>query len=105
MSLDIIPERVYTIQGATMTRRTGGSEPVMMQQLRDAIQADGRSQNSIAKAAGMDNSRVSRFVRGERKLDFESAAKLCEVLGITFALPAAQLVAAAPAKKTSRGKK
>jgi transcriptional regulator with XRE-family HTH domain len=75
-------------------------EPAMMQMLRDAIQADGRSQNQIAKACGLDNSRLSRFVRQERDITFETACRLFDVLGITINVP--PTVKDSPAEPSSR---
>jgi transcriptional regulator with XRE-family HTH domain len=78
----------------------------MMQLLRDAIKSDSRSQNQIAKACGMDNSRLSRFVRSERDITFESACRLFEVLGVRIVLPTGAAHAdadePAPAKPTKR---
>jgi transcriptional regulator with XRE-family HTH domain len=59
----------------------------MVLQLREVIEADGRSLNQLAKAAGLDSGRLSRFMRGERDINLEAACRLCEVLGIDFVLP------------------
>jgi transcriptional regulator with XRE-family HTH domain len=55
----------------------------MVMQLRDAIHASGRSLNQLSKECGVDRSRLSRFVRGERNISFEAAMRICEALGIT----------------------
>jgi transcriptional regulator with XRE-family HTH domain len=62
-------------------------EGLMVLQLREAIRSDGRTLVELAEASGVDPSRLSRFVRGERDLYFEAANRLCNVLGIRFVLP------------------
>jgi transcriptional regulator with XRE-family HTH domain len=59
----------------------------MALQLREVIQGDGRSLNQLAKEADLDSGRLSRFMRGERDINFEAACRLCEVLGVAFVLP------------------
>lgn len=70
-----------------MVRKSKGSESEMVLRLREAIQADGRSLNQLAKDSGLDAGRLSRFLRGERDINFEAASRLCEILGIKFTLP------------------
>ena len=66
--------------------------------LKEAIQASGLSLNQLGQRAGIDHSRLSRFVRGERDLTLDTVDKLCQVLGLRLtADPAAsQLAPAGP---------
>jgi transcriptional regulator with XRE-family HTH domain len=75
--------------------------------LREAIQASGLSLNQLGQRAGIDHSRLSRFVRGERDLTLDSVDKLCQVLGLYLtADPAApQLAPAEPPAQKPRQKK
>lgn len=52
----------------------------IIDQLRKAIAESGESQLSIANALDIDQGNLNRFVRGERSISFETAAKLCEYL-------------------------
>ena len=54
----------------------------MAVRLREAIQESGLSLNQLGRQAGIDHSRLSRFVRGERDLTLDSVDKLCRVLGL-----------------------
>jgi transcriptional regulator with XRE-family HTH domain len=65
-----------------MTTKDLGSE--MVARLRTAIQESNQSLNQLSGVCGVDRSRLSRFVRGERDLTLEAAAKLCEVLGLSL---------------------
>jgi transcriptional regulator with XRE-family HTH domain len=92
--------------------RANRPEPRIVVDLRKAIQADGRSLNELEKAAGLAGGQLSRFVRGERDINFEAAGRLCDVLGIAFtvpeakpARPTASAVAPLPTKKRAPGKK
>jgi transcriptional regulator with XRE-family HTH domain len=76
------------------------SRAKMVLELKATIEADGRSLNQLAKASGMSTSQLSRFMRGERDIGFGPVAKLCDVLGIKFVLPAdAPAKGAKPARK------
>ena len=37
--------------------------------------------------ATVDSGRLSRFLRGERDITFDAAARLCEALGVRFLMP------------------
>src|SRR5438067_11489904 len=88
LRIDKIIERVYTTpRTGAMARGARMTEPEMVLQLRDAIQADGRSLNQLAKDSGLDAGRLSRFLRGERDINFEASARRCDVLGIRFSVP------------------
>jgi plasmid maintenance system antidote protein VapI len=52
----------------------------IIDQLRKAIADSDESQLSIANALDIDQGNLNRFVRGERSITFETAAKLCEYL-------------------------
>jgi plasmid maintenance system antidote protein VapI len=52
--------------------------------LRKAIQ-DAGTEYGVAKAAGVSQSVVNRFVRGERGISLETAALLCEHLRLHLA--------------------
>jgi transcriptional regulator with XRE-family HTH domain len=62
-------------------------EPKLVLQIRQAIRDDGRSLNQLAKAAGLDAGRLSRFLRGERDITLGAGCRLAEVLGIELRLP------------------
>lgn len=51
-------------------------------QLRAAIAASGMTQAAIAKAAGMTEAQVSRFIAGKRSLRLESAERIGRVVGL-----------------------
>ena len=57
----------------------------MAEILRQAIRECGESLNQLGDRAGLDSARLSRFMRGERDLTFEAAAKLCNALGLHLA--------------------
>jgi ribosome-binding protein aMBF1 (putative translation factor) len=69
----------------------------IQQQLRDAIAASGRSLNQLSQESGINDSQLSRFVRGKRTLTMETAAVLCRVLGL-------RLVPVVMAAKKKKGK-
>jgi transcriptional regulator with XRE-family HTH domain len=76
----------------------------MVLDLQTAIKADGRTLTDIALASGVDAGRLSRFVRGQRDLTFDGAAKVCEALGITFTIPERlRTVPAVTPKRRPRG--
>lgn len=52
----------------------------IIDRLRKAIAESGESQLSIANAVNIDQGNLNRFVRGERSISLENAAKLCEYL-------------------------
>ena len=54
----------------------------IVDQLRTSLEASDESLYAIAKEAGVDQSILGRFYRGERGISFENAAKLCEYLGL-----------------------
>jgi transcriptional regulator with XRE-family HTH domain len=52
----------------------------IVDQLRRAIADSGQTEYAIAKGSGVSQSVLSRFVRGERSIGMETAAKLCQYL-------------------------
>jgi plasmid maintenance system antidote protein VapI len=58
----------------------------IVEQLRKAIKARSKeeSQYAIAKSAGIHSSVMSRFMRQDRDISFETAAKLCDHLGLVL---------------------
>ena len=56
----------------------------LVQELRQAIEQQQRieSQAAIARGAGVDQAALNRFMRQERSIDLETAARLCEYLGL-----------------------
>ena len=53
--------------------------------LKEAITRSGLSVNQVAKASGVSQSALSRFIRGERDLSLPAAEKLVTFLGLTLA--------------------
>jgi plasmid maintenance system antidote protein VapI len=54
--------------------------------LRKAIEKDGRSSVAIARAAGVAQSQVTRFLNNERSLTLPSAEKVARALGLDLSL-------------------
>jgi transcriptional regulator with XRE-family HTH domain len=54
----------------------------IVDQLRRAMRDSGESEYAIAKASGVSQSVVNRFVSGERGISLETAAKLCAYLRV-----------------------
>jgi Resolvase, N terminal domain/Helix-turn-helix len=52
----------------------------IIDQLRKAVAESDESQLSIANALDIDQGNLNRFVRGERSISIETAAKLCDYL-------------------------
>ncbi|WP_162670466.1 helix-turn-helix domain-containing protein [Gemmata massiliana] len=63
------------------------SEPPMVEQLRRAIRASGRSLNQISRDCQVDPSRLSRFLRGQRTITLDAAGRICVALGIELNVP------------------
>ena len=57
----------------------------IVDQLRKAIVESGETEYGIAKAAGVPQSVVNRFVRGERGISMDTAARLCTYLRLELA--------------------
>ena len=67
--------------------------------LREAIQTSGMGVRELGRASGVDPSRISRFVRGQSKIDIAAASAICESLGYTLTKTRSR-----PAKKKDRTK-
>jgi plasmid maintenance system antidote protein VapI len=66
-----------------------GPKPLGLEdQLRQAISGCGLSLNQLAKATGVHQAQLSRFMRAERTLTLTVAARLCAYLGLDLAGPA-----------------
>ena len=59
----------------------------IVEQLRHAIKHSGETQYAIAKGADVSQSVLNRFVNGERGISLETAAKLCQHLGLARSKP------------------
>jgi plasmid maintenance system antidote protein VapI len=54
----------------------------IVDQLRKAIAQSKQTEYMVAKGSGVSQSVVNRFVHGERGISLDTAAKLCEYLGL-----------------------
>ena len=68
------------MRGASVTR--GKALPELIRAIRRAIETSGLSLNQLGVVSGVDRGRLSRFMRGERDLTLNAAARLCEVLDL-----------------------
>src|SRR5262249_20629973 len=75
------PVRVREGQGGTIPAKKR-EVPGVVEQLREAIRGSGQSLSQLGKACGVDATRLSRFVRGERDLTLSAVEKICRVLGL-----------------------
>ena len=50
--------------------------------LRQFLKADGRSMYQLWKDCGVSQAVLSRFLRGQRDLNLQTAGRLCEELGL-----------------------
>jgi transcriptional regulator with XRE-family HTH domain len=69
-----------------------------IEQLRHAIAESGISQYRLAKLSGVQQSQLSRFMRGERGLSIEGIERICSLIG-------ARLVVDAKPAKPKQSKK
>jgi hypothetical protein len=58
----------------------------IVDQLRQAIQTSWKTRYRLALESQTNQSTLARFIRGERGLNLETAARLCEVLGLKLRL-------------------
>lgn len=68
-------------------RRHAAETPSMIIQIRNAVRSSGRSLAELSESCGLHHGQLSRFMRDERGLSLESAARLCEHLGIRLVGP------------------
>jgi transcriptional regulator with XRE-family HTH domain len=88
-----------------MVRRSEGPIPKMVTTLKDLIQADGRTLGELARASGLAGGQLSRFMRGERDIQFDAAARLIDVLGAKITPPESAAPAKAKPAKPKKRKK
>jgi transcriptional regulator with XRE-family HTH domain len=55
-------------------------------QIRQAVEQCGETRYAIAKATGIDQSTLSRFVSGERGLPMNTLDRLADYLGLTITM-------------------
>lgn len=75
-----------------MTPEKSSKRPTISEQLKSAISEYGDTPYALAKASGVSQAALSRFINGERGLTLDSVEKLCEVLGLELQ-PAGQVKA------------
>lgn len=56
----------------------------LVEQLRQAVRDSGETHYQLGKRSGIATAQIDRFMRGERDLRFETACRLCAVLGLKF---------------------
>jgi len=57
-------------------------EPTLTNQLLEAIEDSGQSVRSIALGAGIPQPSLHRFIKGERDIRLDTAAKIADYLGM-----------------------
>jgi hypothetical protein len=95
-----MPTRLQDQRMAKSKKETG-----LIGQLKEAIQASGKSLYRLGKESTVGPDRLSRFMRGERSLTLDAAEKLCDVLRLKLVpVPSEQAEApeAAPKKRRPR---
>jgi len=63
-------------------------EPALVAELRSAIADSKASPYALAKAAGLDEAAVRKFIGRARSLSLDSAARLADALGLRLVRPA-----------------
>lgn len=58
----------------------------LMQQIKRAMKADGRTRYAIAKASGISQAALSRLVHGRQGLTVDSLERLAHALGLEVVL-------------------
>jgi transcriptional regulator with XRE-family HTH domain len=59
---------------------------MIRERLEDVIRDTGLSQREFARATGIDETVLSRFVRGERELRFRAIDQLLDALGLEIVI-------------------
>jgi DNA-binding phage protein len=72
---------------ARVKPKSADREPALIADLRAAILEADVNGYALAKKAGIDHASVSRFLRRERSLSLDSAARLVEALGLKVVRP------------------
>lgn len=62
--------------------RAQREDPPLVGELRKAIETSGRSLSELGRVSGVNNSQLSRFMRGERSLTVAAAGRICEALDL-----------------------
>lgn len=65
-----------------MARPSPPAAPTLAEAIREAIRSSGQTVYAVAKAAGVSQPVLHRFVAGERGLTLDTADKLCRYLGL-----------------------
>ena len=58
----------------------------MIEQIKKALEADGRTRYRIAKASGITQGQLSRLVSGERGLTVDTLERLADCLGLEIVI-------------------
>jgi plasmid maintenance system antidote protein VapI len=67
---------------AAPSRRVHASSGSLVEELRKAILQCGETEYRVAKESGVPQPVLNRFLRGERGISLETAAKLAAYLGL-----------------------
>jgi len=70
---------------ATSNRRVHSSTRSLVDELRDAILNCGQTEYRVSKESGVAQPILNRFLREERGISLETAAKVCTYLGLHLA--------------------
>ena len=71
-----------TFKKAVRRRPIAPSDRLLVRQLREAVEQDGRPWGIIADEVGITRSNLQRFMAGENDLKLETASLLAEGLGL-----------------------
>jgi transcriptional regulator with XRE-family HTH domain len=77
----------------------------MSDRLRTAIRDSGFSLAELGRRSGVDHSRLSRFLRGERDINLAAAETLCGILGLQLVATAPKSEVTGQAEKPAKGNK
>lgn len=69
------------------SKRTARLPETLSAQLRSAVTESGKSQYRIAKATGISQPAITRFVNGDRSISLETADKLAAYFGMSLTDP------------------
>jgi plasmid maintenance system antidote protein VapI len=70
---------------ATPNRGLHSSPSSLVDELREAIVKCGETEYRVAKESGVAQPILNRFLRGERGISLETAAKVCKYLSLHLA--------------------
>lgn len=76
-------------------------EPALVAELRSAIADSGATPYAVAKAAGVDEAAVRKFLTRSRSLGIDSAGRIAEALGLRLVRPSRPRKIGRPDKPTS----